>query len=52
MAEHGRFFGYEPFTHIDRERSSVAALRELARDVDTTIRTKHEWRDLYEAQAG
>jgi hypothetical protein len=46
-----RFFGYEPFVHIDREAATVGALRAQAGDVDTTIRTKHEWRALYEAQA-
>jgi hypothetical protein len=46
-----RFFGYEPFVHIDQEAASVGALRALARDVDTTIRTKHEWRAMYEARA-
>jgi hypothetical protein len=43
--------GYEPFAHIDREGATVGALRDQARDVDTTIRTKQEWRALYEAQA-
>ena len=46
-----RFFGYEPFVHIDQEAASVGALRALAGDVDTTIRTKHEWRAMYEARA-
>ena len=46
-----RFFGYEPFTHIDREVATVGALRDQAQDVDTTIRTKQAWRALYEAQA-
>jgi len=46
-----RFFGYEPFAHIDRQAATVEALREQAQDVDTTIRTKQEWRAIYEAQA-
>ncbi len=46
-----RFFRWEPFAHREREQSTVAALRALAHDVDVTIRSKHEWRSLYEAAA-
>jgi predicted TIM-barrel fold metal-dependent hydrolase len=46
-----RFLGYDPFVHIDRDAASVGALRAQARDVDTTIRTKHEWRAIYDAKA-
>jgi len=44
-----RFFGWDPFRHISRSDANVSALRANASDVDTTIRTKHEWRALYEA---
>ncbi|HXY27853.1 MAG TPA: amidohydrolase family protein [Acidimicrobiales bacterium] len=43
-----RFFGWDPFAHIPRDQADVAALRRHSPDVDTTIRTKHEWRALYE----
>jgi predicted TIM-barrel fold metal-dependent hydrolase len=43
-----RFFGWEPFKHISRTDATVAALRSQSPDVDTTIRSKHEWRALYE----
>ncbi|MBO0731196.1 MAG: amidohydrolase family protein [Acidimicrobiaceae bacterium] len=46
-----RFFGWDPFRHISRDRANVGALRALSPDVDTTIRSKHEWRELYEAAA-
>jgi hypothetical protein len=38
-------------TYIDRAGATVGALRDQARDVDTTIRTKQGWRPLYEARA-
>jgi predicted TIM-barrel fold metal-dependent hydrolase len=44
-----RFFGWDPFRHISKERANVGGLRALSPDVDTTIRSKHEWRELYEA---
>ncbi|MFE6820936.1 amidohydrolase family protein [Streptomyces sp. NPDC057690] len=43
-----RFFEYDPFQHVPRSESHVAALRGLSPDVDTTVRSKHEWRKLYE----
>jgi predicted TIM-barrel fold metal-dependent hydrolase len=43
-----RFFKYDPFKHISKTDSTVGALRSLSPDVDTTIRSKHEWRKLYE----
>ncbi|SEP05661.1 amidohydrolase family protein [Trujillonella endophytica] len=42
-----RFFGWDPFRHIAQEDATVGALRALSPDVDTTIRSKHEWRKLY-----
>ena len=44
-----RFFGWDPFRHISRDRATVAGLRAHSPDDDTTIRSKHEWRKLYEA---
>ena len=44
-----RFFGWDPFAHVPREGASVDAIRALSPDVDTTIRSKHEWRKRYEA---
>jgi predicted TIM-barrel fold metal-dependent hydrolase len=45
-----RFFGLDPFRHIAKSDATVGALRALSPDVDTTVRSKHEWRELY-AQA-
>jgi predicted TIM-barrel fold metal-dependent hydrolase len=46
-----RYFGWDPFTQISKSDANVAALRALSPDVDTTIRSKHEWRQRYEAAA-
>jgi predicted TIM-barrel fold metal-dependent hydrolase len=43
-----RFFGLEPFKHIAQSDATVGALRAQSTDVDTTVRSKHEWRALYE----
>ena len=43
-----RFFDFDPFAIIKKEQSSVGALRSQAMDVDTSIRTKAEWRQRYE----
>ena len=44
-----RFFDYDPFRHIAKSDATVGALRALSPDVDVTIRSKHEWRERYEA---
>ena len=44
-----RFFGWDPFEHLPRDEATVGALRGRSPDVDTTIRSKHEWRRRYEA---
>jgi hypothetical protein len=44
-----RFFGWEPFKHISKADGTVGALRAQAPDVDIEIRSKHEWRKLYQA---
>jgi hypothetical protein len=43
-----RFFDYDPFQHISKEDATVGKLRALSTDVDTTIRSKHEWRKMYD----
>jgi predicted TIM-barrel fold metal-dependent hydrolase len=43
-----RFFEFDPFQHIARDSGRVGALRALSPDVDTTVRSKHDWRRLYE----
>jgi predicted TIM-barrel fold metal-dependent hydrolase len=43
-----RFFGWDAFKHIAKQDATVGALRALSPDVDTTVRSKHEWRELYD----
>ncbi|MEV6166566.1 amidohydrolase family protein [Streptomyces sp. NPDC052052] len=43
-----RFFGWDAFKHISKEDASVGALRALSPDVDTSVRSKHEWRERYD----
>jgi predicted TIM-barrel fold metal-dependent hydrolase len=43
-----RFFDLDPFSIIKKEQSSVGALRALATDVDTTVRSRKEWRQRFE----
>jgi len=45
-----RHFDYDPFKHIDRKDSTVGALRAQAPDVDTSTKSRAEWRKLYEAR--
>jgi hypothetical protein len=45
-----RHFDYDPFKHIDRQDATVGALRARAGDVDTSTRSRAEWRQLYEAR--
>jgi hypothetical protein len=47
-----RFFDWDPFAVLPRERATVGALRRLSPDVDTSTRSRSEWRALYEAKAG
>ncbi len=42
-----RFFGWDPFVTVPRERATVGALRASAADVDTSIRSRKEWARLY-----
>jgi hypothetical protein len=50
-ANMARFYDYDPFAVIPREQATVGALRAQAGDVDTSIRSKAEWRALAEAKA-
>jgi predicted TIM-barrel fold metal-dependent hydrolase len=43
-----RFFGWDAFKHIAKQDATVGALRALSPDVDTTVRSKHKWRELYD----
>jgi predicted TIM-barrel fold metal-dependent hydrolase len=42
-----RFYNWDPFAEVPRERATVGGLRALATDVDTTIRGRGEWAELY-----
>jgi predicted TIM-barrel fold metal-dependent hydrolase len=42
-----RFFNWDPFAHLPRERSTVAALRATATDVDVSTRSRKEYARLY-----
>ena len=44
-----RHFGYDPFKHISREDATVGKLRALSPDVDTSTKTRAQWRESYEA---
>ncbi|OHV28835.1 MULTISPECIES: amidohydrolase family protein [Pseudofrankia] len=42
-----RFFGWDPFAVVPKERGTVGALRATSTDVDTTIRSRKEWARRY-----
>jgi hypothetical protein len=44
-----RHFRFDPFANTPRELATVGALRALSPDVDTTVRSRHEWAERYEA---
>ncbi|TMK66168.1 MAG: amidohydrolase [Actinobacteria bacterium] len=44
-----RFCGYDPFAVIPKEQATVGALRAQARDVETAVISRREWRARYEA---
>jgi hypothetical protein len=46
-----RFFGWDPFLHISRDDATVGALRATATDVDTIVRSRQEWKTLFEVTA-
>jgi hypothetical protein len=43
-----RFFGWDPFMHIGRNDATVGVLRATASDVDTTVRSREDWKTLFE----
>jgi predicted TIM-barrel fold metal-dependent hydrolase len=45
----GRFFNWDPFTHIPRRQATVGALRASAVDVDTSRHPRSQWREVNEA---
>jgi hypothetical protein len=47
-----RFFGWDPFTAIPKERAHVAALRALATDVEVEPVPRREWARRYAARNG
>jgi predicted TIM-barrel fold metal-dependent hydrolase len=48
-----RFLNWDPFQHIPREQATVGALRALAKDVDTSTKSRKEYAKQYAAaQAG
>jgi predicted TIM-barrel fold metal-dependent hydrolase len=48
-ANASRFFRFDPFASVPRERASVGALRVSGADVDTAVTPKREYRRRYEA---
>jgi predicted TIM-barrel fold metal-dependent hydrolase len=46
-----RFFRFDPFQHIPKDKATVGALRALAGDVDTRTTSKAEYRSRYQAAA-
>ena len=44
-----RFFDWDPFEHTTREDATVGALRARATDVDTTRKSRAEWKKENEA---
>jgi len=48
-ANTARHFRFDPFAHTTKAEATVGALRALSPDVDTSIRSRHEWAERYEA---
>jgi predicted TIM-barrel fold metal-dependent hydrolase len=44
-----RFYRFDPFQHIAKEKATVGALRALAQDVDTGTTSKAEYKARYQA---
>jgi predicted TIM-barrel fold metal-dependent hydrolase len=44
-----RWFGYEPFATIPKGNATVGALRSLATNVDVSVRSRDEFRELFDA---
>jgi predicted TIM-barrel fold metal-dependent hydrolase len=47
-----RFFDWDPFATVPKDRATVGALRAGATDVDTSIRSRKEWARLYADRQG
>jgi predicted TIM-barrel fold metal-dependent hydrolase len=47
-----RFLRFDPFAHTPRDQATVGALRARAGDVDTTTRSKAEYKASYEQRHG
>jgi predicted TIM-barrel fold metal-dependent hydrolase len=45
-----RFFRWDPFAGVAKERATVGALKALATDVDLTVRSRYEFKARYEAE--
>lgn len=46
-----RFLGWDPFARTPREQATVGALRERAKDVDISTRSRKEYSELYAQRA-
>ncbi len=46
-----RHFRFDPFADTPRAEATVGALRAQSPDVDTTVRSRHEWAERYAASA-
>jgi predicted TIM-barrel fold metal-dependent hydrolase len=44
-----RWYGYDPFSNIPREKATVEALRSKAQDVDLRIRSRADFREQFTA---
>jgi hypothetical protein len=44
-----RWYGYDPFSVIPKEKATVGALRSQATDVDTSIRSRATFKEMYQA---
>ncbi|RDI45048.1 amidohydrolase family protein [Nocardia mexicana] len=46
-----RFLDWDPFAHIPKEQATVGALREQAKDVDTSTTSRKQYAEAYAARA-
>ena len=44
-----RWYGYDPFAHVPQAQATVGALRALATDVDTSVRSRAQFREMFTA---
>jgi predicted TIM-barrel fold metal-dependent hydrolase len=45
-----RFFDWDPFQHVSKDKATVGALRAQATGVDTSVRSRDEWKARYQAR--